>query len=70
MHFRAPVVASHWCRKSQETTGFMSLLSKAGCSDRKTAIERTVESEMRQNRLAEKMERELGVREKNTQGAQ
>ena len=46
------------------------MLSKAGCSDRKTAIERTVESEMRQNRLAKKMERELGVREKNTQGAQ
>lgn len=48
----------------------MSLLSKAGWSDRKTAAERTVESEMRHNRLAEKMERELGVGEKNTQGAQ
>lgn len=48
----------------------MSLLSNAGWSDRKTAAERTVESEMRHNRLAEKMERELGVGEKNTQGAQ
>lgn len=64
------MVGSQWCRKSQETTGFMSLLSNAGWSDRKTAAERTVESEMRHNRLAEKMERELGVGEKNTQGAQ
>lgn len=48
----------------------MSLLNKAGCSDRKTAVERTVESEMHQNRLAEKTERELGVIEKKKQGAE
>ena len=47
----------------------MSLLSKAGCCDRKTAVERMVESEMHQNKLAEKMEREVGVIEQKKQGA-